>query len=94
MNRDDIAALYAESDQRIGEAPAQRANLAEGIFLNAAFVIFVKERRLVAQIRMAVEAIERHIIVRGDLPAMACTGVRDILRVMDSLFAKANKSHD
>src|SRR5579863_1605059 len=93
VDRDDVASFHSKAGERIGEAPAERADLAERVGLDAPLVILVKERGLVAQFGMAIDAVNRDVVIGGDLPTMARVRVSDIFCVLDGLLAKANQSH-
>ena len=93
MHRDHVAAFDSQPRHRIGKPSAERANLAEGVGLDPALVVFIVERRFVAEFGMAIEAIDRDVVVGRNVPSMACAGVGDALRAVDGLLAKADDAH-
>src|SRR5215469_4793582 len=94
MDRDYVAAFDAQSDERVGEASALGADLAEGVLLDVAFVILIEERGFVAQIGMAIDAIDGDVIVGGDVPAMTRAGVGDRSCPLHGLFTEPYRGHD
>ena len=94
MHRDHVAPLDSQPRHRVGKAPAELADLAEGVGLDAALVILVVERGFIAQIGMAIEAIDGDVVVSRDVPSMARAGLRDAFRAVDGLLAKADDAHD
>ena len=93
MHRDHVAALDSQPRHRVGKAPAKLAHLAEGVGLDPPLVILIVERRFVAQIGMAIEAIDGDVVVGRDVPSMARAGVGDVFRAVDGLLAKADDAH-
>ena len=93
MDRDHVAALDSQPNHRVGKATAEFAHLAEGVGLDPALVILVVERRFIAQVGMAIEAIDGDVVIGRDVPSMARASLGKAFRAADGLFAKANDAH-
>lgn len=93
MHRNHVAALDSQPGHRVGKTPAKLADLAEGVGLDPPLVILVIERRFVAQVGVAIEAIDGDVVVGRDVPSMARAGVGDTFRAVDGLLAKADDAH-
>jgi hypothetical protein len=57
-------------------------------------VVFVKECGFVAQVVVAVDAIDGDVVVGGNIPTMTRAGVGNGTGILDGLFTKAYRGHD
>jgi hypothetical protein len=94
MNHNYVATPHTKRSERVGETAAKGANLAERITFDVVLVIFVKERRLIFQVRMAVDTVHRDIVIGRNLPSVTRAGISNVPGVFNRLFAKADYSHN
>ena len=90
MNRDDVAAMDADSSQRIGEAVRRVDHLREGVARGVAFVVFVEQRNLVAKLGVPIEAVDHYVVVGRHVPLVLRAKLRERLRPAHRMFLESN----